>query len=39
MAIIPQMKLFEWTEIEILGDLVRLQYVLEAMPEKINEGA
>jgi hypothetical protein len=34
MAIIPQMKLFEWTEIEILGDLVRLQYVLEAMPDE-----
>lgn len=35
MAIIPQMKLFEWMEIESLGDLVRLQYVLEAMPDEI----
>jgi transposase len=31
MAIIPQMKLFDWVEIENLGDLVRLQLVLEAM--------
>jgi hypothetical protein len=34
MAIIPQMKLFEWVEIEKLGDLVRLQLVLEAMPDE-----
>jgi len=31
MAIIPQLKLFEWTAIQTLGDLKRLQLVLEAM--------
>jgi hypothetical protein len=34
MAIIPQMKLFEWVEIENLGDLIRLHLVLEAMPDE-----
>lgn len=34
MAIIPQMKLFEWTEIQILGDLERLRLVLEYMPDE-----
>lgn len=34
MAIIPQMKLFEWTEIQTLGDLKRLQLVLECMPDE-----
>lgn len=34
MAIIPQLKLFEWTEIQTLGDLKRLQLVLEAMPDE-----
>jgi hypothetical protein len=28
------MKLFEWVEIENLGDLVRLDLVLEAMPDE-----
>lgn len=34
MAIIPQIKLFEWTEIQTLGDLKRLQLVLDAMPDE-----
>lgn len=34
MAIIPQLKLFEWTEIQILGDLDRLRLVLEYMPDE-----
>lgn len=34
MAIIPQMKLFEWTEIQTLGDLKRLQLVLDCMPDE-----
>lgn len=34
MAIIPQMKLFAWDEIQTLGDLKRLQFVLEAMPDE-----
>lgn len=34
MAIIPQMKLFNWTEIQELGDLERLRLVLEYMPDE-----
>ena len=34
MAIIPQMKLFEWNEIQTLGDLERLRLVLEYMPDE-----
>lgn len=34
MAIIPQMSLFSWNEIEELGDLKRLQLVLESMPDE-----
>ena len=34
IAIIPQIKLFEWTEIQTLGDLKRLQLVLEGMPDE-----
>jgi hypothetical protein len=34
MAIIPQMKLFDWTEIQELGDLERLRLVLEYMPDE-----
>lgn len=34
MAIIPQMKLFEWNEIEQLGDLERLRLVLNYMPDE-----
>lgn len=34
MAIIPQQKLFAWDEIEKLGDLERLQLVLETMPDE-----
>lgn len=34
MAIIPQMKLFDWTEIQELGDLERLRLVLDNMPDE-----
>lgn len=34
MAIIPQLKLFEWTEIQTLGDLERLRLVLDHMPDE-----
>ena len=34
MAIIPQMKLFEWNEIQTLGDLERLRLVLDYMPDE-----
>jgi hypothetical protein len=34
MAIIPQIKLFEWTEIQTLGDLHRLRLVLDYMPDE-----
>ncbi len=34
MAIIPQMSLFVWSEIENLGDLERLKLVLEYMPDE-----
>lgn len=34
MAIIPQLKLFEWTEIQTLGDLERLRLVLDSMPDE-----
>ncbi len=34
MAIIPQQRLFGWQEIEDLGDLERLQTVLEHMPDE-----
>lgn len=34
MAIIPQMRLFGWKEIEQLGDLERLRLVLEYMPDE-----
>ncbi|KXG43945.1 transposase [Tepidibacillus decaturensis] len=34
MAIIPQLKLFEWNEIQILGDLERLRLVLDYMPDE-----
>lgn len=34
MAIIPQLKLFGWNEIEQLGDLERLRLVLEYMPDE-----
>jgi hypothetical protein len=34
MAIIPQLKLFGWEEIEELGDLERLRLVLEYMPDE-----
>ncbi|MEI3611410.1 hypothetical protein [Pseudogracilibacillus sp. SO30301A] len=33
MAIIPQMNLFSWTEIEELGDLDRLRLAIEYMPD------
>lgn len=34
MAIIPQLCIFEWKEIEELGDLERLRLVLEYMPDE-----
>lgn len=34
MAIIPQLKLFEWNEIQTLGDLDRLCLVLDYMPDE-----
>ncbi len=34
MAIIPQQTFFEWTDLEKLGDLERLQLVLEHMPDE-----
>ena len=34
MAIIPQKKLFSWTEIQPLGDLKRLNLVLNHMPDE-----
>lgn len=34
MAIIPQLKLFEWNEIQTLGDLDRLRLVLDYMPDE-----
>lgn len=34
MAIIPQKKLFGWTEIQSLGDLERLRLVLDYMPDE-----
>jgi hypothetical protein len=34
MAIIPQLKLFGWTEIQPLGDLERLRLVLDYMPDE-----
>lgn len=34
MAIIPQQTLFVWSKIEALGDLERLQLVVEYMPDE-----
>lgn len=34
MAIIPQLRIFSWKEIEELGDLKRLRLVLEYMPDE-----
>nr|WP_288010501.1 hypothetical protein [Kyrpidia sp.] len=34
MAIIPQIELFSWEEIEPLGDLERLRLVLEHLPDE-----
>ena len=34
MAIIPQLKLFAWNEIQTLGDLERLRLVLDYMPDE-----
>jgi hypothetical protein len=34
MAIIPQLRIFGWKEIEELGDLERLRLVLEYMPDE-----
>jgi len=34
MAIIPQQRLFSWKEIDNLGDLERLELVLETMPDE-----
>ena len=35
MAIIPQVTIFAWSEIEELGDLERLKLVIEYMPDEI----
>ena len=34
MAIIPQLSLFSWNEIDSLGDLARLRLVLTSMPDE-----
>src|SRR5690625_3938629 len=34
MAIIPQMSLFSWKDIEDLGDLKRLKLVIEHLPDE-----
>ena len=34
MAIIPQLKFFSWEEMQPLGDLERLQLVLETIPDE-----
>ena len=34
MAIIPQISMFSWEEIEELGDLERLRLVIEHMPDE-----
>ena len=34
MAIIPQISMFKWEEIEKLGDLERLRLVIEYMPDE-----
>ncbi len=34
MAIIPQRTLFSWTDLEPLGDLERLQLVLDTLPDE-----
>ena len=34
MAIIPQLRIFGWKEIEELGDLKRLRLVLKYMPDE-----
>lgn len=34
MAIIPQLTLFSWNEVQPLGDLERLQLVLETLPDE-----
>lgn len=33
MAIIPKKSLFRWKEINVLGDLERLNLLLEALPD------
>ncbi len=34
MAIIPQLSLFSWNEMDSLGDLARLRLVLTSMPDE-----
>ena len=34
MAILPQLKLFDWHEMQPLGDLERLRLALESMPDE-----
>ena len=34
MAIIPQKQLFDWTQVEELGDLERLKLVLDTLPDE-----
>ena len=34
MATIPQKTLFEWNDVEDIGDLVRLQFVIDNLPDE-----
>lgn len=34
MAILPQKSLFDWTDIDLLGDLHRLRLVLDHLPDE-----
>ena len=34
MAIIPQKQLFDWTQVEAMGDLARLQLALDTLPDE-----
>jgi hypothetical protein len=34
MAIIPQMKFFSWEEVQPLGDLERLPWVIDTIPDE-----
>ena len=34
MAIIPQKSLFSWEDVDNLGDLQRLKYVIDSLPDE-----